>query len=156
MNTVLLSAGAACVIIAVVGGGASAFGVEIPLIEDLRRQVLLFVVGLAFLGAAIALDNGDGGSKGGNGGVVGQPGVTYSIPDVVVGGKTAEVPDVRGESIEQAESELEAAGFSRHTLEDSFTSDSSLVGKVVRTGPPQGWDWPTDKQITLFVGQPFG
>jgi hypothetical protein len=64
MNTVLLSAGAACVIIAVVGGGASAFGVEVPLIEDRRRQVLLFVVGLAFLGAAIALDNGDGGSKG--------------------------------------------------------------------------------------------
>jgi hypothetical protein len=64
INTVLLSAGAACVIIAVVGGGASAFGVQIPLIESRPRQVLLFVLGVAFLAAAVIFDNGDSKSSG--------------------------------------------------------------------------------------------
>jgi hypothetical protein len=64
MNTVLLSAGAACVIIAVVGGGASAFGVDIPLIESRPRQVLLFLLGVSFLVAAVVLDDRDNGSNG--------------------------------------------------------------------------------------------
>jgi len=48
MNTVLLSAGAACVIAAVVGGGLKAFNVEVPVVSSLLRQGLLFVVGAAF------------------------------------------------------------------------------------------------------------
>lgn len=60
MNEVLLTAGAGCVIIAVVGGGAKAFGIDIPVIENPRRQIALFVVGIAFLVGAVALDNAGG------------------------------------------------------------------------------------------------
>jgi hypothetical protein len=49
MNAVLLSAGVACVIAAVVGGGLKAFDIDVPVITSLRRQALLFVVGLGFL-----------------------------------------------------------------------------------------------------------
>ena len=52
MNTVLLSAGVACVIAAVVGGGLKAFNVDVPVISSLLRQGLLFVVGLGFLASA--------------------------------------------------------------------------------------------------------
>jgi hypothetical protein len=55
MNTVLLSAGAACVIAAVVGGGLKAFEIEVPVISNFGRQVLLFVVGLGFLASAYVL-----------------------------------------------------------------------------------------------------
>ena len=55
MNTVLLSAGAACVIAAVVGGGLKAFNVEVPVVSSLLRQSLLFVVGAAFLVSAWVL-----------------------------------------------------------------------------------------------------
>jgi hypothetical protein len=55
MNTVLLSAGAACVIAAVVGGGLKAFNVEVPVVSSLLRQGLLFVVGAAFLVSAWVL-----------------------------------------------------------------------------------------------------
>jgi hypothetical protein len=55
MNPVLLSAGVACVIAAVVGGGLKAFDIEVPVVSSLRRQVLLFVIGLGFLASAWAL-----------------------------------------------------------------------------------------------------
>jgi hypothetical protein len=55
MNTVLLSAGVACVIAAVVGGGLKAFHIEVPVVSSLRRQALLFVVGLGFLASAWVL-----------------------------------------------------------------------------------------------------
>jgi hypothetical protein len=55
MNTVLLSAGAACVIAAVVGGGLKAFNIEVPVVSSLLRQALLFVVGAAFLVSAWVL-----------------------------------------------------------------------------------------------------
>jgi len=70
MNSVLLTAGAACVILAVVGGGAKAFGVEVPVLTGAGRQVVLAVVGVLFLVAAYGLrDTGGGGSAGtGSGG----------------------------------------------------------------------------------------
>ena len=52
MNSILLSAGVACVIAAVVGGGLKAFNIEVPIVSSLPRQVLLVVVGLAFLASA--------------------------------------------------------------------------------------------------------
>ena len=63
MNNVLLGAGAACVIAAIVGGGAKAFGVEIPVLSSVRRQVALGVVGIGFLAAAYVVGNGPAGSK---------------------------------------------------------------------------------------------
>lgn len=62
MNSVLLTAGVVCVIAAVVGGGLKAFGIDVPVVNSLRRQFLLFVVGLGFLVAAWVLR--DGGADG--------------------------------------------------------------------------------------------
>jgi len=66
MNDILLSAGAACVILAVVGGGATAFGVEIPVLNSVRRQVALGVVGIGFLAAAFVVGNRSASSNPGN------------------------------------------------------------------------------------------
>jgi hypothetical protein len=63
MNNVLLGAGAACVIAAIAGGGAKAFGVEIPVLRSVRRQVVLGIVGIGFLAAAYVVGNGPAGSK---------------------------------------------------------------------------------------------
>ena len=65
MNTTLVTAGVAALIIAVVGGGASVFGATVPVIPTLRRQVALGLVGVAFLVAAVLLrtDNGGGGTS---------------------------------------------------------------------------------------------
>jgi hypothetical protein len=49
MNNILLSAGIACVVAAVVGGGCKAFGIEIPGIKSVSRQVLLGLVGIALI-----------------------------------------------------------------------------------------------------------
>ena len=66
MNDILLSAGAACVILAVVGGGATAFGVEIPVLNSVPRQVALGVVGIGFLAAAFVVGHGPPGPNPGN------------------------------------------------------------------------------------------
>jgi len=63
-NDVLLTAGAASVILAVVGGGARAFGVEVPVLDSIRRQVGLAVVGVAFIVAAVVFADGGGGNDG--------------------------------------------------------------------------------------------
>ena len=62
MNQVLLTAGVAAVFIAVVGGGAKALGFEVPGLVSGRRQLALGLVGVVFLGAAVALrdDGSDG------------------------------------------------------------------------------------------------
>lgn len=63
MNAVLLSAGAIAILAAVLGGGLQAFDVSVPVITSRPRQVLLFLVGLGFLGSAWLLreQSGDGG-----------------------------------------------------------------------------------------------
>jgi len=50
MDTVLLTTGLACVIAAIVGGGLKAFGMELPILRSLPRQVLLGAVGIALIG----------------------------------------------------------------------------------------------------------
>jgi hypothetical protein len=65
MNNVLVSAGAASIILAVVGGGARAFGVEVPVLDSVARQVALGLVGVVFLVAAFVV--GDGGNDGKDG-----------------------------------------------------------------------------------------
>jgi hypothetical protein len=59
VNEVLLSAGVAAIVIAIVGGGASALGFTIPKLESGRRQIALGLVGVAFLAAAIILREDD-------------------------------------------------------------------------------------------------
>jgi hypothetical protein len=66
MNDILLSAGAACVILAIVGGGATAFGVQIPVLNSVSRQVALGVVGVGFLAAAFVVGNRSAGPNPGN------------------------------------------------------------------------------------------
>lgn len=49
MDTLIVGAGIACIVAAVVGGGLRAFQMEIPLLASAVRQVLLFAVGSALL-----------------------------------------------------------------------------------------------------------
>ncbi len=49
MNTVLLTVGCACVVLAIVGGGGKVLGVELEPIQGRRRIAALAVAGVAFL-----------------------------------------------------------------------------------------------------------
>jgi hypothetical protein len=49
MDKTLIGAGAACIMAAIVGGGLRAFGVEIPALSSIRRQLLLGVFGAALI-----------------------------------------------------------------------------------------------------------
>jgi hypothetical protein len=49
MSTTLLSAGLACLIAAVIGGGLKAFGVQIPVLQSLKRQVILGLLGIVLI-----------------------------------------------------------------------------------------------------------
>jgi hypothetical protein len=49
MNVAILSAGIACAIAGIVGGGLKAFGIEIPAFQSVRRQTLLFVFGVVLI-----------------------------------------------------------------------------------------------------------
>lgn len=59
MSTTLLSAGVACLIAAVIGGGMKAFGVEIPVLKSVRRQAATGLLGLALAIAAFLVPNPD-------------------------------------------------------------------------------------------------
>lgn len=54
METVLLSTGLACLIAAIVGGGLKAFGIEIPLLQSLTRQLLLGGLGVLLVVLSLA------------------------------------------------------------------------------------------------------
>src|SRR5262245_11061099 len=41
MATTILTTGLACIIAAIIGGGLKAFGIDIPIFESLKRQILL-------------------------------------------------------------------------------------------------------------------
>ena len=92
MNTVLLSAGAACVIAAVVGGGLKAFNVEVPVVSSLLRQTLLFLVGAAFLVAAWALRDSTEPSKVPDEAMTGYHQLVASACERIVSIRTAELP----------------------------------------------------------------
>jgi hypothetical protein len=57
MQNTLLGAGLGCVIGAVIGGGLKGFGMEIPLINSIRRQALLGVLGFVLIGLSFAAAN---------------------------------------------------------------------------------------------------
>jgi hypothetical protein len=54
LDYVLISAGIACLIAAIVGGGLKAFAIEIPLLASMRRQLLLGLLGMILLGLALS------------------------------------------------------------------------------------------------------
>jgi hypothetical protein len=58
MESTLLTAGLACLIAAVIGGGLKAFGVEIPVLTTWQRQLALFVLGLVLCLVAFRLTPG--------------------------------------------------------------------------------------------------
>ncbi len=50
---ILITAGVVAVLAAIAGGGLKGFGVEVPLLASLRRQVALLLVGAALLGLGL-------------------------------------------------------------------------------------------------------
>lgn len=67
MENVLLTAGIASVIAAIAGGGLKAFGIEIPLLRSVCRQVILGLLGLVMILFAFGLHEGVGGQPDGGG-----------------------------------------------------------------------------------------
>ena len=55
MNATLLTAGLACVIAGIIGGGLKGWGVEIPALQSGRRQAVLTLVGLIFIACSGAI-----------------------------------------------------------------------------------------------------
>jgi hypothetical protein len=53
MKNTLLIVGIVCIIAAIVGGGLSAFGIVIPLLNSIRRQLLLASFGLVLLAVTL-------------------------------------------------------------------------------------------------------
>lgn len=49
MSSTLLNVGLACIIAAIIGGGLKAFGLEIPILDSWKRQILLAIFGGALL-----------------------------------------------------------------------------------------------------------
>ncbi len=47
MDNIFLVSGLACLIAAVVGGGLKAFGIEVPVLASLGRQIALGILGLS-------------------------------------------------------------------------------------------------------------
>lgn len=60
MTTTLLTTGLVCLIAAIVGGGLTAFGIKIPLLTSLWRQLLLGFLGVCLLVAAYSSPTTDG------------------------------------------------------------------------------------------------
>jgi hypothetical protein len=52
ITTTLLTTGLLCVIAAIVGGGLSAFGIKMPALESVKRQVMLGLLGVILLVSA--------------------------------------------------------------------------------------------------------
>jgi hypothetical protein len=62
MNTTLILVGVVCIIAAVVGGGLNALGIELPVIESVRRQIVLGIIGIMLVIFGVLTSGGDGGT----------------------------------------------------------------------------------------------
>src|SRR5438876_7844746 len=62
MENSLLGAGVVCIIAAIVGGGLKAFGMELPLVNSNRRQLLLALLGIVLVGIALKPIASEGGT----------------------------------------------------------------------------------------------
>ena len=60
---ILITAGVVAVLAAIAGGGLKGFGVEVPLLASLRRQVALLVVGAGLLGLGLYQAQESGSAK---------------------------------------------------------------------------------------------
>jgi hypothetical protein len=58
MNATLLTAGLACAIAGIIGGGLKAWGIQVPVLASVRRQLILIVFGVLLVVASGALNNG--------------------------------------------------------------------------------------------------
>jgi hypothetical protein len=52
-NTTVLACGLVCVVAAIVGGGVTAAGWQFPIVNSVRRQMILGIFGLALVGVAL-------------------------------------------------------------------------------------------------------
>ena len=53
MTTTLVTTGILCLIAAIVGGGLSGFGIQLPLLQSVRRQLLLGTLGICLIVAGM-------------------------------------------------------------------------------------------------------
>ncbi len=67
---------------------------------------------------------------------------------------SVDMPDVRGDRIDQAQATLAAAGLSSIRVRQESTNDPSELGRVLDQSPSAGKSVSTDDQITLTVGTP--
>jgi len=63
MNSVLLETGVGCVIAAAIGGGLKAFGIEIPILQSVKRQVLLGMFGAVLVGGSFLVSSSETGGR---------------------------------------------------------------------------------------------
>ena len=68
------------------------------------------------------------------------------------GPPNANVPDVSGQSVDDATAKLTAAGFTVGNTKNDETSDTTKQGKVTRTDPGAGKNAPTNKPVDIYVG----
>jgi hypothetical protein len=59
IEEILITAGVVAILASVAGGGLKGFGIEVPLLASLRRQVLLMIVGAGLLGLGLWLPQRD-------------------------------------------------------------------------------------------------
>ena len=67
-----------------------------------------------------------------------------------------ELPDVRGDRLDQAQAALVGAGFSNLKLQRQSTDNPSDIGRVTDQSPSPGKRISTGDQVTLTVGVPSG
>jgi eukaryotic-like serine/threonine-protein kinase len=81
------------------------------------------------------------------------PGASIDVGSTVnitisAGKKTINVPDVTGKQVEEAQAQLEAAGFTVETKQDPRSRETK--GTVTTTDPPAGTPAPENSTITVY------
>ena len=69
---------------------------------------------------------------------------------------SVDMPDVEGQTLEQAQATLAAAGFSDIRVQREAAESASEVGRVLDQSPSPGSSTSTDEQVRLVVGQSSG
>ena len=69
---------------------------------------------------------------------------------------SVDMPDVEGQTLEQAQATLAAAGFSDIRVQREAADSASEVGRVLDQSPSPGSSTSTDEQVRLLVGQSSG
>jgi serine/threonine-protein kinase len=69
---------------------------------------------------------------------------------------SVDMPDVRGDRIDQAQATLAGAGFSDIRVQREATNDPGEIGRVIDQSPSPGSSASTDERVTLVVGAQSG